>query len=224
MSDPKIKWSFSGLKDFVNCPHQYYQTKVLKAFSKSDTPQTIYGKEVHKALEDYTRDGTPLLENYKRFKDPVDALLEIPGTKYPEQKFALLEDKQTPCDFDHPDYFVRGIADLAIVYGSMGYVFDYKTGSNKYPDLKQLKLMAIFMFAHFPELQRVRAGLLFVAHNSFLPEEYNREDIPRLWNAFVPDIIRLRVSHHTKHWPKNPTGLCGWCPVTNCEFWRQRRK
>jgi len=64
-----VKWSFSGLKDFVNCPKQYHEVKVLQNFTKKVTEQMLYGTEVHKALEDYVRDGTPLAKNYERFHE-----------------------------------------------------------------------------------------------------------------------------------------------------------
>ncbi len=58
-----IQWSFSSLKDFVNCPKQYYHIKVAKDFEKKATQQMLYGTEVHRACEEYVRDGTPLVKN-----------------------------------------------------------------------------------------------------------------------------------------------------------------
>jgi hypothetical protein len=63
-----IKWSYSGLKEYVNCPRQYYHTRVAKDFVKPPTEQMLYGTAVHQACEDYVRDMTPLAKNYERFK------------------------------------------------------------------------------------------------------------------------------------------------------------
>jgi len=115
---------------------------------------------------------------------------------------------------------VRGIADLLIVDGDTAYIVDYKTGSNKYPDPKQLKLMALMTFAHFPDVQNIKAGLLFVAHDSFMAEEYKREKAGELWKYFDDDLERLRNSYENDMWNPNPTGLCGWCPVDTCEHHR----
>ena len=49
----QIQWSYSGLKDYVNCPRQYHEVKVLKRFTKKPTQQMLYGTEVHTALENY---------------------------------------------------------------------------------------------------------------------------------------------------------------------------
>jgi ATP-dependent exoDNAse (exonuclease V) beta subunit len=216
-----MKWSFSGLKDFDNCPRQYHETKVLKRHVKAVTQQMLYGTEVHKALEDYTRDKTPLPKNYERYAGQVDALLEIDGEKIVEHQMAMRKDG-TACGFSDEDYWVRGIADLLILDGGKAYVVDYKTGSAKYPDTKQLKLMALMVFAKFPEVQEIKAALLFVAHNVFISEDYKRSDIEQLNLAFKPSLYRMEKAYETNTWTPNPTGLCGWCPVTSCEYHRKR--
>ena len=216
-----ITWSFSSLKDYLNCPKQYYHLKVAQDYNKATSQQMLYGTEVHKALEDYVRDGTPLAKNYERFKPMLDALLQIPGTRYPEHKMALTADRE-PCDFDSPDRWVRGIVDLLIVDGADAYIVDYKTGSNRYPDPKQLKLMALMAYAHFPSIKKVKAGLLFVAHNTFVPESYDRDDMSRLWAEFLPTLERLRLAYDNNIWPPTPNPLCGWCPVNSCKFYRER--
>lgn len=216
-----IKWSYSGLKEYVNCPHQYAEVKVKKNFVKKVTKEMLYGTEVHRALEDYVRDGTPLLKNYERYKPMLDALLEIEGIRYPEYKMALTHDL-APCSFGAREYWVRGIVDLLIVDGDTAHIIDYKTGSAKYPDPKQLKLMALMTFEHFPSVNNIRAGLLFVAHNRFVDEEYTREEKDDMWRMFSGDLTRLRISHETDKWQKNPTPLCGWCPVKTCEFYKER--
>jgi len=215
-------WSFSALKQYLNCPKQYHQIKVLKNYVQKESEAMIYGTEVHKALENYVKDGTPLPTNYEKFKAVTDSLIAIKGTKYTEYEMALCHNRN-PIAFDSEDRWVRGIVDLLIVDGDTAYIIDYKTGSNKYPDVKQLKLMALMTFAHFPEVQNVKAGLLFVVHNSFIPEEYTRSQIDKLWLSFTPDLARLSMSYEKNVWTPNPTPLCGWCPITDCEFYRERR-
>ena len=177
----------------------------------------LYGTEVHKAFEDYARDGTELPKFYAKFKPQVDALLDIEGDRYLEHKMALTIELKA-CEFDDPNYWVRGIVDLMIVDGDTAYIVDYKTGSNKYPDPKQLKLMSLLTFEWFKNVNNIKSGLLFVAYNSFLPENYTRDDIPVMWNAFKWDLERLNISARDNNWPANPTPLCRYCPVKTCEF------
>jgi len=215
-----VKWSFSSLKQYINCPRQYNEVKVLKNYETKPTPQMRYGTDVHEALEKYAKDGTDLPNNYKRFAELVDPMLEIDGERFIEHRMALDINRQ-PSKWGS-GYWVRGIVDLMIISDDTAFIVDYKTGSDKYPDMKQLKLMALMTFAHFPEVQTVRAGLLFVLHNNFMPDEYSRGDIDKLWEAFSPDLERLKISYENNTWQANPTPLCGWCPVTTCEFHRER--
>ena len=182
----------------------------------------IYGKEVHTALENYVRDGVELAKNYQRFKGMVDKLIDIPGDKYPELEMALTYNK-TPCDFDSADRWVRGIADLVIVDGTHAWIIDYKTGSNKYPDPKQLRLMSLMVFTYYPDVLKIKAGLLFVMKNSFVSEEYHRKDMDKSWAMFNQPLKRLENSYDTDVWEANPTPLCGWCSVDSCKHWKPRK-
>lgn len=216
-----VQWSYSSLKDYLNCPKQYFHVKVACDYTKKQTANMLYGSEVHKALEDYVRDGKPLAKNYEFVKPVLDELLAIPGAKYPEYKMALTADKKV-CDFHSETRWVRGIVDLLIVDNDTAYIIDYKTGSNKYPDPKQLRLMALMTYAHFPAVNKIKAGLLFVLRNSFVPEEYLREDVDKLWTPFHSEISRLELAYDNAIWPANPSGLCGWCPVSSCKFYKEK--
>lgn len=221
MSPQEIKWSYSGLKDYSNCPKQYHEVKVLKRFSKRPTQEMLYGTQVHTALENYVKDNSPLAKNYERYKKQLDPLREMSGVKYPEHRMAITYDKE-PCTFGAKNYWARGIADLLVIDEDQGFIVDYKTGSNKYPDPKQLQLMALMAFAHFPELQHIKAGLLFVAHEHFVTSEYTREKIDEYWQDFYWELERMRLSYENGSWQANPTPLCGWCPVHTCEYHKER--
>ena len=210
-------WSYSALKQYTNCPKQYQEMRVLKNYTVKETEAIIYGKAVHEALELYVKENKPLPKNYLRFKPMVDTLLKIEGDKYPEYEMALTHSKE-PCDFHSDDRCVRGIADLVIVDGDTAYVVDYKTGSNRYPDPKQLRLMSLMMFTHFPDIQRVKGGLLFVMKNSFITEEYLRKDMDKSWGMFEQSLKRLDTSYENDTWQANPTPLCKWCSVVTCDF------
>jgi hypothetical protein len=213
-----IKWSFSGLKDFINCPRQYYEVKIAQNYKKSVSEQMLYGTAVHGALEEYVKTNTPLPKNYERYKKYVDPLMKIAGDRYVEFKMALDLDKR-PCGFDAENYWVRGIVDLMIVDGGRAFIVDYKTGSARNPDPNQLKLMALMAYAHFPELDKIKASLMFVAHDALVFEEYKRDEQHKLWSVFEPTLKRLQLSHDNNMWPENPGFLCRkWCPVTTCKF------
>ena len=111
----KVTWSHSSLKDFEGCARRYHEVKVLKNYPFQETEQTRYGKDLHKAAEDYVKDGTPLPKQFEFIKPTVDALLAKPGRKLPEHEMGLTVDLQ-PCGFNDENRWVRGIADLLILW------------------------------------------------------------------------------------------------------------
>jgi hypothetical protein len=57
-------------------------------------------------------------------------------------------------------------------------------------------------------------------HNSFITEEYKREDIEKSWSKFEGPLTRLDKAFETNVWPCNPKPLCGYCPVKTCDYYR----
>jgi hypothetical protein len=135
-----------------------------------------------------------------RFGDSMDDTMKVTGS-------LLLTGSMTA---------IRGY--INSVDGDYAFIVDYKTGSNKYPDPKQLRLMSLMTFAHFPNVNKIKAGLLFVMHGSFITEEYERKDIDKSWEKFYGPLERLDSSYDTNVWPPNPTPLCRFCPVRSCDF------
>jgi len=217
--EQKITWSHSSLKDYEGCARRYHEVKVLKKFPFQETEQTRYGKDLHLAAELYVKEGTPLPEHFAFIKPVLDALLAKPGRKFAEYEMALTEELN-PVAFDSPNRWVRGIADLIIVNDDnyTARIIDYKTGNDKYPDRDQLVLMSLMVFAHFPHIKHVKSALLFVVKNSMVTHEMGLEDIEPAWWQYRERIAKFNASHAHDVWNPNRTPLCGWCPVTNCEF------
>ena len=214
-----IKWSHSGLKDFENCPRRYHEVKVLKKYPAPDTEQIRYGKELHKAAEDYVRDNVPLPEQFLFVKPTIDALLKKSGRRYPELEMALTENL-TPCEFKGSEVWVRGVADLVIIDDDnlTAWVVDYKTGNNKYPDVGQLELMSLMVFANFPHIRQVNSALLFVVKESMVKYKMTIDEAPAAWQRYRERVAKLAACHDNDVWNPNQTPLCGWCPVRGCEF------
>ncbi len=212
-----VTWSFSRMKSFETCPKQYYHTQVLGEFPKQDTVATIYGSEFHKACENYIGQGTELPLQFSFAKSALDALGSKPGATYCELKLGLTETLE-PCGFFDDAVWFRGIVDLLIINGNTAWVVDYKTGkSAKYADPGQLELMALCVFKHYPEVQRVHGGLLFVVAGAFVKRRYTAEEESDLWASWLSRYARLRKAHATGVWNPNPSGLCrAHCPVVSC--------
>jgi hypothetical protein len=217
MSTPS--WSFSKLKAFETCPKQFYHVTVLKQYPFKDTDATLYGKEFHKACEDYIGNAIPIPEKFAYIRSTLEALNAKTGEKLCEYKLGLTVDLE-PCDFFSPDVWFRGIADLLILNHEDGsaYVVDYKTGkSSKYADKGQLELMALAVFAHFPNITKVRAGLLFVVANDVVRDSYEATDKSTLWGRWISKYKSMEKAFETNVWNAKPSGLCRQhCPVLEC--------
>lgn len=216
MSNP-VTWSHSGLKDFEGCARRYHAVKVLKLYPHKDTVQTLYGKEVHTAIELYGRDGTPMPEKFALFKPVVDALLSKPGRKLFEYEMGVTPDLR-PCAFNDPQRWVRGIADMLIINDDnmTARCVDWKTGSDKYPDRDQLTLMSLMVFAHFPHIRSVSSALVFLVKGTMVKHRVERSDAEAAWWQYRERVAKLEASHQNDVWNPTQSPLCGWCPVTTC--------
>jgi len=214
----KVVWSHSALKDYEGCAKRYQEVRVLKNYQFKETEATKYGTELHKAAEDYVRDGTPIPEQFNFIQPTLDALIAKPGRKLCEHQMALTIDLN-PCGWKDKEVWVRGIADLLIIDDDnlTAWVVDYKTGNNKYPDREQLKLMALMVFAHFPHIRKVNAALLFVVKDDMVRASYTIDQADAEWWQYRQRVARIEQAHATGVWNPRPSPLCPWCPVTTCE-------
>lgn len=212
-------WSFSKIKAFEQCPKQFYHEKILKEYPFVETEAIRYGSAFHKAAEDYIKDGTPLPKKFDYAQKMLDSLNEKRGVKLCERKLGVTEDLR-PCDFYSKDVWFRGIADLLIIdtLAETAWVIDYKTGkSAKYADKGQLELMAMAVFAHFPEIKKVRAGLVFVVSNDLIKETYDEYAEQELWVKWISKYNAMKTAAEKNVWNPKPSGLCKrHCPVTVC--------
>lgn len=216
---PAYPWSYSKLKAFETCPKQYYHLKVLKDFKEPQTEALIYGNEFHKAAEDFLHPLKPkkLPKIYDFAKATLHQMRAIEGELHPEQKLGLTDDMR-PCGFWDDEVWYRGIADLVIEDGELAHVFDHKTGKNtKYADEGQLELMALSVFAHYPEVVRIKSALVFYVPRELIRRDYTRDDIEELWANWNKRYDRLDVAHDEGVFNAKPSGLCRrHCIVTSC--------
>tara|TARA_Y100000401_G_scaffold98985_1_gene87041 strand:+ start:55 stop:474 length:420 start_codon:yes stop_codon:yes gene_type:complete len=124
------------------------------------------------------------------------------------------------CDFFDKDVWFRGIADLLILNESdkLAWVIDYKTGkSARYADKGQLELMALATFKHFPVVNTVRAGLLFVVSEELIRDSYTSDDENGLWQKWSDRFEDMEAAYDNDVWNPKPSGLCRqWCQVVEC--------
>ena len=215
-----IVWSFSSLKTFQQCPKKYYHTKIAKDIKEPDTKATLYGKQMHTVAEEFIRDGKPIPEAFEYLVPTLEELAAIPGEKLCEVKLGLTRDLQ-PCDFDAPDVWWHGIADLVIINEEkqLAYSIDYKTSKNaRYADKKQLDLVAAAIFAKFPNIKKIKSALVFVVSKEFIKADHTKENQLQYIAQVVPDVDRIETSIRTNVWNPISGPLCKFCAVKQCEY------
>lgn len=215
---PQVAWSFSALKTFQSCPKKYYHLKVVKDVKEQQSEIMLYGIDAHKAAELYIANNQELPGKYEFMRKQLDKLKALDGDKYCEFKFGLTKEMQ-PCDFFGSDVWLRGAIDLLIVNTEKGIarMIDYKFGKSKNADMSQLQLMSLAVFKMFPEVKKVKAGLLFCAEDKMMPIQYEQSNAPTMWMDWLPEVARLEAAYENNVWNPNPSGLCkAWCPVVSC--------
>jgi hypothetical protein len=212
-------WSFSRIKSFEQCPKKFYHLKVAKDYKEPVTSAMHYGTQAHLAAEEYVKDGKPLPEHFSFLKDTLDSLIAKEGKKLCEYEMGITESLE-PCGFRDKDVWYRGIADLVIINEDkkLAWIVDYKTSkSATYADRGQLELMALAVFKHFPKIEKVNAGLLFVVCKQLITEKYTRAEEGILWGKWLADYHHMEDAVINDVWNAHPSGLCKrHCPITEC--------
>lgn len=214
--------SFSRLSTFEQCPAKFEYLYVNKTIKDTDNVHTLYGSRVHKSLENYGVSGTPLSEETQVFAPLVDRVLQRAGSKLFEQQFAITRAKQ-PCDWFAKDVWIRGIADVLVLNGDRAWCLDWKTGKPK-TNPTQLQLFAALIFIHYPEVQSVTSGFVWLNHNDIYRATYKRAHADHLWLALEPRFKRAQDAVDLGVFAAKPSGLCGWCPAKDvCPDAKPRR-
>jgi len=212
-----ITWSYSSLSLYQQCPKKYYHLKVAKDIKEPLSEAITFGNTIHKVAEEYVARGTPVPEKYKEIEPALESIRNMQGDKLCENKLGLTADLK-PCGFFDKGVWWRGIADIIILQGDKALTIDYKTGkSSKYADLKQLEVLSLAIFKHFPQVKKVKAGLMFLFADDFVKADYHSDAQDELWGPWVSDVGQLQSSVENKVWNAKPNFTCrGWCPVVSC--------
>jgi len=213
-----ITWSYSSLALYQQCPKKYYHLKVVKDIKEPLGEAIVFGNEIHKIAEEYVGKGRPIPEKYNHIEPALKSLKDMPGEKLCENKLGLTAELE-PCGFFDRNVWWRGVADIIILQGDTALTVDYKTGkSSKYAELKQLEIVSLAIFKHFPEVKKVKAGLMFLFADDFIKTAYLADSQEELWGSWISDVGQLKASVENDMWNPKPNFTCrGWCPVTSCD-------
>jgi hypothetical protein len=207
-----LSWSFSRIDAHKTCPKKFWHISIRKDVPFEQTAAMKQGEIQHKMLEDYVSKGTPMPTGYEFLATVGDSFRNARGTKFTEFQMALTEDRR-PCGYkDWDNAWVRGIIDVMVMDGPSAFVADYKTGNPTFDEM-QLKLFAVMLFAHFPEIHTVTTAYIWLKTKTIDKCTYTRSQEAELWAAILPDVDALQESNRLDYWPAKPNKFCAWCPV-----------
>jgi hypothetical protein len=99
------------------------------------------------------------------------------------------------------------------------FIVTHNTGKTaKFADTKQLELMALLVFKHFPDVEEVRGGLVFLVVDKIVQATFKRSDAKSVWLRWLHEVSRVEHAVDTDSFPPRPNNLCrAFCPVFSCE-------
>jgi hypothetical protein len=207
-------WSYSALTRFENCPKQYWHLNVEKDFKDSDSEFAAEGKLIHDAMYKRVVKNFPLPLELRPYEPIAAKFAEAKGEKRGEMKLALNEALE-PVDFFAHDTWVRAIVDLLVIDGDTAIIVDWKTGKPK-DDPTQMALTAAVLSRWMPEIKFFKTAFVFVKHRKIILHVFQLEDMPDIWAGFYTRVNKMVVARKTASFPAKPSGLCRYCPVTDC--------
>ena len=119
MSRTPGPWSYSSLKLFETCPRKYQAERITKEVPFVQGEAALYGELLHKAAEEYIRDGKAIDPKFDFIQPYLDKLNAIEGRKICEMKLGVkrYDGRLVACDFFDSEVWFRGVADLVILDG-----------------------------------------------------------------------------------------------------------
>lgn len=210
-----FSFSYSKLKNFETCPKRHFHYEVAKDVREEEGEALQYGNAVHAALAEALV-GKPLPKHFSNLQHWVDRVCKSGHDKLlTEQKLAITNEFEA-CEWFAKNAWYRGIADVIKVTGAVALAIDWKTGKIL-EDGSQLALMAQCIFAHHPEVKKIRTEFIWIKEDATTRADFAREDMADVWKGLLPRVSALQHAHDTQTFPPKPGGLCRkWCAVVSC--------
>ena len=206
--------TFTILNAYKNCPHQMsrrYITKDLGAFV--ETPEMKFGNDVHTAFEHRLASKRPLpvsMAEWEEFAKPFDAHAVMV-----EQKLGITRTGK-PTGFWDGDCYFRGKSDAVIIKGDTAYMADWKTGKSNYEDPFELETGAVLVQAKHPAVTQIKGNYVWLKENR-AGRMYDLSDTNATFARMKHLMDEIERDRARGWFEKRKSGLCGFCPCSDCE-------
>lgn len=211
--------TYTILSSYKNCPHQMSRRYIVKDQPYVESPEMKWGNDVHSAFEYRIGSRKPLPENmlqWEQFAAPFDGL-----TPLVEQKLGINDQGRAVGFWDSSVWF-RGKNDITVLNGTTAYLNDIKTGKSNYEDPFELATNAMLLHAKNPHLTKIVGSYTWLKENR-VGQLYDLSDTRATWAEVCRLMGEILARKATGQFEKTKSGLCGWCSVSDCEHWYQRK-
>jgi hypothetical protein len=137
----------------------------------------------------------------------------------PEVKLAVRED-WSPCEYDHPEAYLRAIIDIHYLEDTVLHIQDWKTGQVYDSHAVQLETYVAVAAAHYPEATEYRSRCVYIDQGVIsAPKVTTANRLKpirmlidgRIKNAESDEIYPIRAGQHCK-WCNYSRKYGGPCP------------
>lgn len=213
-----IVWSFSSISKFDTCPYQWKSSYVLKNIPYKPHTATVWGQEVHDAMDKAFKTSSPLPERMKAYEKYVTAIKSIPGKLYSEYEMAI-DAKGNRVGWWDKTAVERSKTDVSIFDENRCNIIDHKTG--KYRPSDELEYFSLMTFRLHPEVEKTKTTFLwYQGDGAPTVAYYNRSsDLDRLENKYSEKIATIENALVYDKFPAKKSGLCqSYCGSPSCRF------
>jgi hypothetical protein len=208
-------WSWSKLKNYEICPKRHFETDIAKSTGAEQSDQLDWGDRVHKTAADYFGKGTPVPDEVAILRPWIARIERTPGIVLVERKYAL-DRNLNPCGYFDSNVWYRGVCDLLKIFEDVALGIDWKTGKIL-SETEQLALMAACIFAHHPEVKKIRTEYIWLRDDATTREDFTRADMGMMWSKLFPRVAPMEHSWNTSEYLAVPGKMCAnYCRVTKC--------
>lgn len=209
--------SHTLLADWDNCQHKTYRKYIAKDLPRQPQTEAMkWGNEVHSAFEARLK-GRPQwpvgMEKYEAIAAPLAAI----GAQ--AEKAIGITVEGVSCDFFDSAVWLRGKLDCTSLAGdTLAVLFDWKTGKRR-EDKAELQTHGVLLKAAYPAVTKIVAHYVWLQDNEVgKPHDVSDTETKLAEIRSVANIIKNNMA--VGFFPKKQNPLCGWCPVSDCEFHR----
>lgn len=216
MLDYKIKFSYTFVRDFDNCPEQTRVVHIAKQFKKTFTPQLTKGVNHHDLIEKRIKDKQPLPPELALAEAVVQSF-ERRG-KVEGEAMLGVDHMWRPVSFW--DAWFRGKFDISVRDHETrtAAIGDWKTGNPRETPV-QLEIGAHLLMQNDPLIDTVLGVNVWLKVDKLgTPYTFKRGDGATA--RLTKKLRDIEVLDAKVEWEKRTGPLCAYCPVKTCESYR----